>query len=262
MILSRRVALNGIQLDEVDERIVVGVIEEQPGNEAITAAAMAYGDGQQVTDMRRNTLDVVVHFSLWIHKEDAAERALLLEKVNAWAAAAAPGILTVNYRPDRQLRVLLAQAPGGLDIRNWTNDYTITFRAYTVPFWEDALESSVTSGVMTGGSIYFNVAGSARTQADVSIRNRSGMSVSNITLAVAGKQMLFTGIGLGGTATLTIDHADDGKYRYIRARVGSTSVLQKMSGADELFVKPGQNVLTFSASRAVQVTVTTRGRYL
>ena len=262
MILSRRVALNGVQLDEIDElgRIVIGKIEEADGSEQISTTAPASGDGQQVLDIRRGTLDVVVHFSLWIRKDDMAARAQLLEKVNAWAAAAAPGTMTVNYRPGRQIRVMLAQAPGGKDMREWTAEYEITFRAFTSPFWEDTEEMSATSGIAASGSVGFQVSGNARTAADVTVRNRSGMKADNLSITIAGQTMSLRGLSANGT--LVIDHADNGKYRWLRVRVDGVSALHLITGADDFIVQPGQNTLTFSASRAVQVTVSTRGRYL
>ena len=263
MILSRRVALNGAQLDEIDElgRIVVGAIEEQDGSEAVTTTPLARGNGQRVTDMRRNTLDVTVHFSLWIHKEDLQARAELLEKVNAWAAGANNGTLTVNYRPDRQLKVMLAQAPGGHDMRAWTNDYTITFRAYTSPFWEDAAELKAYSPIAASGAMWFPVSGNTSTFADVTVTNRSGMLLNNIRVTVAG-QTMSVNVSLNAGESLVIEHLDNGKYRFLRVRKGESSVLHLVTGADDFVVQPGQNHLSFSASRAVQVTVSTRGRYL
>ena len=97
MKLTRRVALNGKQLDTVDDRIVISSVEPGDGRENITAVDAASGYGQRVTGNRRSTLDMVVKFRIQEHgrnKDGLQSRAEVLEKVNAWAAAG--GVLTVD----------------------------------------------------------------------------------------------------------------------------------------------------------------------
>ena len=106
-------ALDGVWLDEVDRRIVISGVEPGDGKESISAVDAAAGYGQRVTGSRRSTLDIVVKFKLLQRSRsegNMAERAQLLEAVNAWAASG--GVLTVNYKPNRRLNVVLAQAPG------------------------------------------------------------------------------------------------------------------------------------------------------
>ena len=147
MILKRRVALEGVQLDELDERIVISGIDEAAGKDSITAVGSSAGVGQRITGRRRDTLDVPVKFLMKIKNGDMEARELLLEKINGWAAAG--GWLTVGHRPDRRLNVVLAQAPGAGDMFNWTNEYTMVFRAYSVPYWEDR-KTTTTAGMASG----------------------------------------------------------------------------------------------------------------
>ena len=260
MILKRRVSLNGVQLDSLDERILISGIDEGAGKESITAVSNAAGAGQRVTAMRRDTLDVTVRFTMAIKNDDMAGRSELLEKVNAWAAKG--GWLRVDHRPNRRLQVMLAQAPGAGDMFAWTNEFTLTFRAYSVPYWEDETEVSVTSATAASGSMNITVPGSAETVADVTVENRSGRTINGVVVTVGGKKMTFASLGLGGTATLTIDHVRNNKLFYMRAKVGSTSVMAKRTGADDFRISQGLNAIAFSADRAVRVTVKVRGRYL
>ena len=260
MILKRRVSLGGVQLDSLDERILITGIDEGAGKESITAVNNAAGTGQRVTAMRRDTLDVTVKFALNIKNDDMAARSELLEAVNTWAAPG--GFLRLGHRPGRRLQVLLAQAPGAGDMFAWTNEYSLTFRAYSVPYWEDNTAVTVTSGTKSSDSMALIVPGNAQTVADVTVTNKSGKTINSVTLSVGGKQMVFSNLAMGGSATLTIDHPRSAKLIYMRARVGSTSVLAKRTGADDFRISPGANTITFSAERAVQVTVNVRGRYL
>jgi phage-related protein len=266
MQLKRRVALDGVWLDEVDRRIVISGVEPGDGKESISAVDAAAGYGQRVTGSRRSTLDIVVKFKLLQRSRsegNMAERAQLLEAVNAWAAGG--GVLTVNYKPNRRLNVVLAQAPGEGSLWDYTKEFQITFRAYAVPYWEDEAESSQTIGgssLSKSGSI--QVGGSVPTQADVEIVNTSGKTINNVTVSVAGKSMTLNSLGLAGSETLVIDHKD-GLVR-IRIRSGSSyrSVMAKRTdaSADDFVAEPGTKTISYSAQRACRMIVTWRNRYL
>ena len=64
MILSKRVALDGVQLDSVDSRILIQRVETAAGKETIDAASLWGGSGSRVTGIHRDSLDVVVSFSI------------------------------------------------------------------------------------------------------------------------------------------------------------------------------------------------------
>lgn len=259
MQLAHRVALNGVQLDSIDSRIIIKSVEEGAGKESISAVSRASGSGQRITGRRRDTLDIVVKFSLNIDEADMQERSEALEAVNRWASAG--GLLTLNYKPGRQIRVILAQAPGAGDPWEWTNVYSLTFRAYGVPYWEDAAGASVRQQGVSSGSLTLGVNGSAETVMDVSFKNTSGSTVNTFSVTAGGKTIALTGLGLANNATLTIDHDENG---LIRMKIGSTSVLDKRTAesADDLTVKPGAVSVSFTAGGAGTIQVTCKGRYL
>ena len=181
--------------------------------------------------------------------------------MNAWAAAG--GWLTVNYRPGRRLSVILAQAPGAGDMFNWTNEFTVVFRAFAVPYWEDTNATSVTSAVASSGSMNIIVPGSAETIANATIQNMSGMMITNVSLSIGGKAMSFSGSNLlPGGYSITIDHPQSEKMIYFRARNNAGSIMANRNGADDFNVQPGARGISFSANRAVRVTVSLKGRYL
>lgn len=262
MILSKRVSLDNVQLDEQDERIVITGIDEAAGRDTISAAASAAGDGQRITNMRRDTLDVGVRFRLLIHKDDMAAREALLEKVNKWASNG--GWLRVNYKPNRRILVTLAQAPGAGDMWQWTNEFTVTFRAFSVPYWEDDTLTSATGGIGLSGGFNLIVPGNTKTVASVKIVNRSGMNIDNVWMRMDGRTMNFSGLKLGGSSTLTIDYEQTQKLFVLRIRIGSTSVMaaRTASSDDEFVVTPGVKYVIWEAQRAVQMTASCRGRYL
>lgn len=262
MVLSRRVSLNGAELDEIDPRIVITGIDEAEGNETADTAETAAGDGMRVTRKRRNFLDVTVRFAMDIHKKELQERSELLERVNRWAANG--GTLRVNYKPERKILVALQKAPGAGDLFRWTNDYAIVFRAFQVPYWVDETSVTVSSSVTAGGSFQIEVGGSAETVADFTVENRSGKAINSVSLQIGGNAMQLSAENLlPAGQTITIDHPENLRGpSVIRIRNGNGSIMKYRTGANDFYCRPGTNTVTFSAQRAVRVTAMVRGRYL
>lgn len=257
MILSHRVQLNAIDLDSVSGAILVQGIEESAGKEQITTANRAEHAGQRVTSRRRDSLDVTVRFSINIKKWEMMRRSSVFEAVCAWAAPG--GWLTLNYRPERRLRVVCAQFPAAGDQWNWTNIYTIVFRAYGVPYWQDCVPRHLVSDVSTGSTareIY--VHGSAETVLDAAYRC-SG-TCSRFSLAAGSSRITLEGLSMHAGQTLALDHTEDG---LLRIRVDGASVLDKRAAesSDDLYVLPGRAALTMTADGPGTLAVQCTGRY-
>lgn len=255
MILSRRVALGGIQLDELDESIVIRSVDTGVPHETLSAVNRMGGAGQRMTTQHWETLDVSVRWAMDIPKTDMARRRDVFEAVTAWALKA--GWLTVSYMADRRMYVDKVILPGSGNLWSWTDEFTITFRAYNVPFWQDTLPVT-TQGNVASGRMYIDVRGHAQTVLDVEIRNISGIMIPNLSISAGANTLTFTGVNLGGNATLKIHHGTDG---LLRAVIGNTSVYDKISGADDLYANPGTVAVDFVAPRLCRVTLQCYGRY-
>lgn len=262
MICAHRAALGGIQLDEIDERIAIHGVDELAPRENITTATLA-GGGSRITGRRRESLDVVVRFGIDVGKRDMEVRESILEAVHKWAAAG--GIFTCSQKPERQLNVRLAQGPVVGDPWNWTNSYSITFRAYGIPYWEQVTPASAVSGIGISASAVLPVDGNTKTKANVILENMSGAAISTARIIVGGRTMSFSSLGMAGGESLVIDHDEDGLLR-IRIRRGSSwrSVMaaRDSSSYDDFDVNPGNLTASFTAQRACRMTVSCRGRWL
>ena len=193
-------------------------------------------------------------------------RAELLEAVNAWASVALPeyggAYLTAGFKPNRRLLVVLAQAPGESTLKDMTKEYSLTFRAYEVPYWEEANAQSTTIGTgasSAAGAIL--VGGSVRTPANVTLRNISGATINTATINIGGNIMSFSSLGLGANQSLVITHTNKG---ILRITAGSANAMSKRAAtsADDFMIRPGSNGISFSAQRACQMTVSWRSRFL
>ena len=222
MQLMRRAALNGVELDSLDDRILIQGIDEAAGRDQVTAVSLGGAPGSRMTGKHRDWLDVTVRFTINEKSYRPGNRDEVMDKVKAWAENG--GVLTVNYKTGKQLSVICFQQPAAGDLAT-RREYSIVFRAYGVPYWED------------------------------------GGALQNVTVSVNETEMSFTGLNLANNGSLVVDHAEAGGILYLRAMAGEDSVLGKRSGNDELILKPGNNTIAYEASGDVIVTVSAKGRY-
>lgn len=266
MQLKHRVALDGVQLDEVDYRIMIQKIETGDGKENINTVSLMGGSGSRVTNIHRDSLDVTVKFTIRLRKTEMAAREEILEKVNAWAFAG--GWLTTNYKGNRKIRIFRAQAAGAGDPWNWTKEYAIVFRACGVPYWQEANAETVMFTNVSSKNITFGVKGSEKSVLDVQFKNTSGSTVNTFSINTGEASMSFTGLSLANGETLVIDHADNGKRNNLRIRIKGTggsyrSAMEKRSSGsgNELTISPGTHTVTMSAGGAGTITVSCNGRF-
>lgn len=260
MILSRRIALNGAQLDEVYGRIVIRGIEPGVPKESLTSVNLMGGAGQRVTSQHWETMDVAVRFAIDVPKTDLIARRQIWEAVCRWAMSGEGGWLTVNFITDRRFFVdkVILPAPG--DLWNWMDEYTITFRAYHIPFWQDEYPAVATKNGSTGGTVTLMVNGQFRTVLDAEFKNTSGSSMSTFSISAGGNEISLTGLALANNETLKIHHGTDG---ILRITEGGRNAYGKQStgGANDLYVNPGNVSVTVTAQRSGNLTVSAIGRY-
>jgi hypothetical protein len=158
------------------------------------------------------------------------------------------------------MRVDKVVLPSAGDLREWTRDYTITFRAYGVPFWQEESPASLEINSITNGTRSFEVGGLEKTVADVTAKNISGQTINRLKITIGGNSFIFTNLGLGGTETLEISHGPDG---LLKMKIGSRSVynLRTAESADDFYVEPGTAQVAIESQRAVKLTVTAAGRW-
>lgn len=266
MRLTRRVALDYRELDELDPRILIQGVEPGAGKDTIGTVSLWGGTGSRVTGRHRDSLDVTVKFSLDIKRDRYWERSEVFERIMTWASGG--GWLTLSQKPGRRLRVVAAQLPSEGDPLEWTNRFSITFRAYGVPYWQDTQVTRTGSTGSASESLTLEVGGNTDTAAEAAITNTSGSTINALTLTAGGSTMAFSSLGLADGETLHIDHDDDGRRCVLRIRIESSggtfrSAMDKRTpqSSDDLSVLPGENAVTLSAGGAVTLRVWCHGRY-
>lgn len=257
MILSRRAALGGVQLDEIDEAIVIRSIRQGTANESLNASERMGGWGQRLSRQHYDTLDVVVSYAIDIPKRKMTQRREVMDAVNTWALK--KGWLTINWMTGKRMYVDHVIIPQAQDLWDWTDEYQITFRAYNVPFWQDSTANKVTSKTNKSGSLTLTVNGNVESPLDLTFENKSGQKIDKFSVTSGGQTIALTSLGLGGSSTLKISHGTNG---LLKITADGSSVYNKYSGDDDILLKPGENTINFSASRAGILTATNNGRWI
>lgn len=263
MQMKHRVALNGVQLDSVDDRIMISRVDTGDGKMNIATVSLPE-DGSRVTAINRDSIDITVKFFIRLKKRRMEEREAVLEKVNAWAFGG--GILTTNFKSNRRIRVFMAQAAVAGDPWEWTKEYSIVFRACGVPYWQQDDPATVMRTNTSTGTLTIGVDGSAKTVTEATFKNTSGATINTFTINTGESSMSFTGLGLANGETLVIDHEDNGKKCFLRLAIQGSggvrrSVMNKRTGSDDLYISPGVHGVAFTAGGAGQITISCRGRF-
>lgn len=257
MRLTRRAALDGMQLDEVHEAIVIRSINPgTPKESTQTASLMGYA-GQRMTMQHWDSLEASVTYAINIPKRQIAERRAVFDMVNAWAVS--KGWLTMTGMTGKRMRVDHVVVPNSGDLWNWTGEFTITFQAYAVPFWQDDEPVEVTEEDISTGDVWIDIPGNVKTVLDVSFENTGSGTIENFEVTADGNTLTLNGVNLGAGQTLQIDHTEDGR---LRVRKGSTSVYNLMTGSDDLHVAPKYLKVSVNASGEGDLTLSCNGRYL
>lgn len=256
MILKRRAALGGSQLDQVDDSIVIRRLDPGTTKKTVNTVSRMGGWGQRETGRHWETLEAAVAYAIDIPKDRLADRREVFDSVNEWAMAG--GWLTMSFMEGRRLWVDDVALPSSGDLFNWTEEFTIGFTARSVPFWQDAEATTA-----TGDRI--DVPGQVETVCDMELANGSGATIDILTIQIGGSRFIFDSLGLGNSETLKIGHTGNGTLfiRIYEDAVTFRSALDKRTGesSDDLAVKPGTRLITVDAEN-VTWTVSCCGRYL
>lgn len=265
MQLRHRVALDGMQLDSVDSRIMISRIETGEGKDNVQSVSLADNSvGSRVTSIHRDSIDITIKFRIRLKKRRMEEREEVVEKVNAWAMNG--GWLTTNYKTNRRIRVFRAKPAVAGDPWEWTKEYAVVFRACGVPYWQEQTPTTMRQQNVSSANMTIGISGSDKTVMEAEFKNTSGSTCNTFSINTGESNMVFTDLGLANGETLVIDHDDNGKRCLLRLRIRSAggvyrSVLDKRTGSDDLDVTPGIKNVSVSAGNAGTITISCSGRY-
>ena len=267
---KNRVILGGKYLDQVgatDEYpgdVVIQKIECKAAKTSMTATSRL-GPGQRLSATHRDYQEVLVTFTIRLRKEKFKERSQLFEDISTWAKEGQ--WLRITAKPNRRLYIDYIELPDEGNDRDFGQEYKLTLRAYSIPFWMEYDATSKAVKKKASGSMTCEVAGNTDTVMDVTLKNVSGKAISSASVTAGSSTIAFTGLDFQKNDELLIEHMTNGLLRLrIHRATGTPGYVSVMgnrtpASSDDLYVSPGNATVTWKCDRACDVTVTWRGRF-
>ena len=255
MISRYEAYMDGIALSSVNPKLLILDIAHAVSAESLTTDSIINRNGLILQKSRRAKTSVSILFELRIY--DIAERQQALQEVQRWASGK---VLETNDRKGQQLYVHCDSFPVISSALKWTDELQMTFSSYEKPFWLEKTPAVLTLAAGTSGSGTLYVPGNAgKALVEVTVTPSSG-TMANCTLTVAGRTITLTGVNATASNPLTIRY-DDMDIQSIK--VGTTSVLDKRTGVDDLLAECGKTTaFSFTASSSASVSFSVKGVWL
>ena len=246
--------LNNIALSSLDPKILI--LDIRYATPPITNSGYTLAGRHGSYLYRRYAEKSSVNVQFAIRAYDTAERQAVCAEVAKWAKNG--GLLQCSDRLGQRLRCICEAFPAINGVLSWTDTLQMTFTAFNLPFWEEELEKTLTlTGTSASGTLY--VPGSVD-GALIEASIKANAALSSVNLTANGKTLSLTGLSVASGQTINITY-DNALIQSIK--VGSTSLLNKRTGADDLVAKCGENnALSMSADASVNATFKVRGLWL
>ena len=193
MLLRFEATNGGAKFSEIaDEAILLDIIE-QPAETSVQTDRYAGGSGTLASSATRTALKVQLVYV--IYTQDPSRWATVHDLVAKWAASASK--LTVSTRPGKMLVGKFYTAPARGSALRWTDELTITFIAYEVPYWQDE-NVSVSAFISKGDTVKVNCQCTAdRVPLELMITNDTSNPITEVLIVVAGQyKMHLKGLNL------------------------------------------------------------------
>ena len=256
-----RISLNGQPLDALGPEVRVTEAAELPPELRVSASPNGKYDGAHVTGEWRRSLSLRVRAALL--SRSAVRRALLADRLRAWAVPG--GRLRLSTRPGQFLDCRCTALPSFGGEWKWAEEISLGFTAYGVPFWQDdTLTRTQVSGTQISAGI--RPPGTAeRCFLRWSLTNRSGSSLTSLTVKNAdnGTFITLSGISVSPGGLVTADYDLNG-YLSIKDGNGNTLLPKRTAASydDVVLNQRSGNTIEITASCEVDGVISARGLYL
>lgn len=244
-------ALGGVSLHELDSRIYVEDIKEDPNNTMETVSRAGYGTFP-LTSPERDSL--VIKVTGYVKERDRTAREAVYQKILGWCTK---GWFTKNTRPGQRIYVYCTKPPGTETYKSARLE--VEFTAYGEAYWQDTTPVSVSSSsAVSSATVSITPSGTQECFLEAEIAPSSG-TLTSVTITVGSQTLALSGLSVTKTAPLKI-YYDEMHLLHIVS--GSTSLLNKRSAAssDDILLVPNQsNSVSLTFSRACTYTIKARG---
>lgn len=234
MISRYRISLNGNQLDEIDENLLILDISYSPAERNIRKQQTANLDGVSIGQTSLAQRTVTVTFELHIY--NTAERNRVCQLVNDWANAG--GKLVTNDREGQYLQDVICEQDCDIgSVRDWTAPLTVVLATTSNPYWisEEETILSMTGKSVSGSMELDGNVGSALVGLTVTATG----PVTTLQITAGSSTLKLTGLTVSSGQKVAVDYV---KNRYMRIRANGSSVMSSLepSSSDNLSIPCGK----------------------
>lgn len=242
---------DGTALSSISDNIIIHDIQYNPPSIQRRTGRVANRNGCRLYGEYFGDGMVTIVFE--IREYDTVKRDEICQKVAAWAMYGK--YLTVSDRPWKRLMCVCETPPVIQSAKKWTDALKMTFKAYVLPFWEEVNEAVLSlTGTSATGNLY--VPGNVKNTL-VRVKITAGESVNSVKLTVGTTVFNLKSLSLSSGDIITIDYDDN---MILSIKKGSTSMLSKRSGSDDLLADSGKlNTFGLTASGSVTAEFKVRG---
>ncbi len=192
MLLRFDATNGGTKFSEIADEVILLDIIEQPAEMDVQTARYAGGSGMRVSSATRTALKVQLVYV--IRTQDPVRWAAVHDLVAKWATNASK--LTVSTRPGKMLAGKFYTLPARNSVLRWTDELTMTFVAYEVPFWQDA-NMSISAFISSGETAQVNCMCTAdRVPVELMITNDTNTPITEIIVTMGNSKMHLKGLEL------------------------------------------------------------------
>lgn len=256
MISRYEVTIGGHKLSKVHKNLLILDVSYDAPEISTSTTSVARRDGAFITRQYKEKVTCTVTFELHIY--DIEERQQALQDVITWAQGS--GALRTNDRPDQRLENIVCESfPSLSSVRNWTDPLTITFAAYSWPYWVDEDETTLKVTGKTGKAT-MKVPGNAGMDgcALVEVDVTANAALTKLTLTVGSTSIALEGISVAKNGVIKIAY---NAQKVLSIKNGSKSLLayRTAKSSDDLLANCGKNT-NVSISASANVTAVFRAR--
>lgn len=204
--------LGGVAFSSLAEELLLLDIVETPIEMQTETMQLAFRAGSVRTMHRRKSLEVELRYM--IRTQDIARRSAVRNLVAGWAEKG--GTLKVNTRPDMRLVQVKTSTPPSLgSSAKWTDELTVTFVCYGLPYWQSAttdkinIQTTYNAATNLHGyhGIFHPIGNAESVPLTAMLQNTGSGSLTNIEIAAGETFVELVGIDIpaGGTIVVTMD---------------------------------------------------------
>lgn len=259
MISRYNVKLNNVSLSSIDARLLILDVQYSPVSMQRKQFRLAHRHGLFTDETYYEKCSVTIIFQLRIY--GIAERQSVIQQISSWAKDG--GELEINDRPGKKLMCLCDDYPHADSVKQWLNELSVTFTAYSYPFWQDKVATTLTlTGTASEGSEMPLNGNADKAYVNVTVVPNSSDVLKSLTVRVNDSIITLQNLLVQTGSPLEITYDEN---MIISIKSGGTSYLNNRTAdsSDDLIAKCGAvNVCSYVADASVEITFSARGGWL